>query len=444
MLFIMDACYGGTAIQRHFSPSAKRFIRDILCRYSQQVLPAGKANQAVADPGGPRPGHSIFTGHLLDGLEGAAAGTDSLITASGLMSYVYDKVARDYQSRQTPHYGFLDGDGDMIFDVSSTSENKTSWVDDQDILVSIPVASGWQAESLSATALADNVNEYLSDERYRILLHDTVSAEVRRVLERTGNEQFPLVGSPFNTNEFVNRLGRYEDAISNLVVIMSLLARWGESSHRKEMELVLSRLHESISPASGLASVLGMRWYPISYLSYVGGIAPLAADSYFNLTSVLLTPMRSSSYGKAKPIIVPLVEGILDVQRANVFESVPGYDRYYAPRSEYMFKSLQPHMEDCLFLGPEYEHQFDRFEVLVALVFADLTYEEGSRLWGPPGRFGWMVSKPDSPFDTVMREADVEGDDWGLLKVDFFQGSRARFEMIAAGYRELLANLRWH
>ena len=115
MFFVMDSCYGGLALARSsLQPGSMRFLRDMLQRFSRQVLTAGKANQTVTDANGPRPGHSLFTGHLLDALEGGAA-TEGVITASGVMGYVYQKVARDHYSQQTPHCGFFDGDGDFVF-----------------------------------------------------------------------------------------------------------------------------------------------------------------------------------------------------------------------------------------------------------------------------------------------------------------------------------------
>ena len=49
VLFIMDACYGGTAITRTLAPGSQRFLKDMLQRYSRQVLTAGKADELVAD-----------------------------------------------------------------------------------------------------------------------------------------------------------------------------------------------------------------------------------------------------------------------------------------------------------------------------------------------------------------------------------------------------------
>jgi uncharacterized caspase-like protein len=119
MLFLMDACYGGLALTRKtIPPGSMRFLKDMLQRYSRQVLTAGKADEVVSDAGGTRPNHSIFTSHLLDGLDGAAILAGAPITGHGLMSYVYEKVGNDPHSRQTPHFGFFDGDGDFIFDIS--------------------------------------------------------------------------------------------------------------------------------------------------------------------------------------------------------------------------------------------------------------------------------------------------------------------------------------
>lgn len=114
VLFIMDACYGGLALTRSSQPASARFLNDMMRRYSRQVLTAGKADELVADSGGPIPNHSVFTGHLIEGLRGKAAAGDGVLTASALMAYVYGKVANDKYSRQTPHYGYFDGDGDFI------------------------------------------------------------------------------------------------------------------------------------------------------------------------------------------------------------------------------------------------------------------------------------------------------------------------------------------
>ena len=85
ILFIMDACYGGLAVMRTMRGGSKRFLKDMLQRYARQVLTAGKADEVVADAGGPRVGHSMFTGHFLDALEGASS-SDGAILANAVIN----------------------------------------------------------------------------------------------------------------------------------------------------------------------------------------------------------------------------------------------------------------------------------------------------------------------------------------------------------------------
>jgi hypothetical protein len=114
ILFIIDACYSGLIIQRAIAPGTGRFVSDMLQRLSRQVITAGKADETVADGGGPAGKNSIFTGYLIEGLSGAASDEGGVLTANMLMNFVYRKVGQDGTSQQTPHYGHVEGDGDFI------------------------------------------------------------------------------------------------------------------------------------------------------------------------------------------------------------------------------------------------------------------------------------------------------------------------------------------
>lgn len=114
IFFIMDACYSGLMLHRSVTSGNQRFLSDMLQRLSRQALTAGKHDEVVSDGGGPEGKNSIFTGHLVRGLCGGAADAGGVITASGLMQYVYRHVGGDSRSNQTPHCGHLDGSGDMI------------------------------------------------------------------------------------------------------------------------------------------------------------------------------------------------------------------------------------------------------------------------------------------------------------------------------------------
>jgi uncharacterized caspase-like protein len=114
ILFVIDACYSGLITQRVGPPGTGRFVSDMLQRLSRQVITAGKADETVADGGGPSSQNSIFTGYLIEGLSGAASNASGVLTANMLMSFVYNRVGQDSRSQQTPHYGHLEGDGDFV------------------------------------------------------------------------------------------------------------------------------------------------------------------------------------------------------------------------------------------------------------------------------------------------------------------------------------------
>ncbi|WP_049537988.1 hypothetical protein [Vibrio harveyi] len=129
----------------------------------------------------------------------------------------------------------------------------------------------------------------------------------------------------------------------------------------------------------------------------------------------------------------------------DAFKTIPGHERNYTPISEYLFKILQPELDDLFFLGKGYEDVFDEFEILFALAVADLHKQEDSHVWGSIGRFGWKDRRHGaSPFQKLRNEAAQNKENWGPIKAGMFGGSYERFEELVEQYQnEILSNLRW-
>jgi hypothetical protein len=113
VLFILDACYSGLSLRR--GSSFDPILEMLLTRPAIQVMTAGRADEQVVDGGDAEGDNSIFTGYLLDALSGEAATASGLMTASDVMNYVYRHVTGNPFIEQTPQYGWLDGDGDFVF-----------------------------------------------------------------------------------------------------------------------------------------------------------------------------------------------------------------------------------------------------------------------------------------------------------------------------------------
>lgn len=447
MLFVMDACYGGLAVHRGIPSGSSRFLKNMLQRYSRQVLTAGKADETVADSGGPRPGHSIFTGHLLDALEGNAADANGILSANAVMAYVYERVAKDPHSQQSPHYGFFDGDGDFIFSTSANlPSGEQAEKEGTDLLVQMPATYLPPEEISNEPSLDETVKEYLSDARFRIRLDDLAASEVRAVLQTFQQPEFSM--TPAVTAEaFASRLRQYESSLARLSTLTVLTARWGGTEHQQVLERIISRMTDGNEMTGGKVVWLGLRWYPLLLLMYCGGIAALSAHNYTSLATIFNTRLGDHISGKGtQEAIAATVSEILEVDRNEMFKRLPGYERNYVPRSEYLFKAIQPAIEDLLFLGRSYEELFDRFEIFYALTYADIEDQKGHHLWGPPGRFGWKASRgrSGSPYTALVEEATLAGDTWPPLRSGFFGGSIERFKQVAEKYDTgLLSKLPW-
>ncbi len=444
MLFIMDACYGGLAITRALPAGSTRFLKDMLQRYSRQVLTAGKADETVADSGGPLPNHSVFTGHLIRGLEGDAASNDGIITANAVMSYVYEKVAKDQHSRQTPHYGFVAGDGDLVFIAPPLKALSEKPEIDEDVLISVPAAL---PGGLSDGVTIEEIQECLSDPRLKIRLDNIITRQVRDVLPVL-SEGFPVQGQNASVDELIDRLQRYESTTAALRDTVTAIAYWGDSDHRPLLRKAIVRLAEAIDPSGGLVAWLALRWYPVMVLTYSAGISALAAENHAQCAAILTATVEGSSVrDESKDFVLALGEGITEMERADVFKRIPEHERNYVPRSEYLFKLLQPRLDDILFLGNSYEALFDKFELLFALVHADMNARRSRGSWGPLGRFGWKYhagGRASNPVERLKQEVGTKGESWEPISAGLFDGSKERFDEVLENFEQRIKKLNWY
>lgn len=441
VLLLMDACYGGLAITRRLKAGSMRFLKDMLVRTSRQVLAAGKADETVSDQGGPLPGHSPFTGHLLEALAGKAADTGGVLTANGVMAYVYQAVSQDPGCCQTPHYGYTDGDGDLVFAPTFASSADGEQEKDEDVLVSVPVTS--EGDDGMQSGVVERMKEHLSEDRYRLKLYEVVASEVRRVILATADDQFAVQGA-WSNDEFISRVDHYNEVIRDLACMQALLGYWALAGNRASVSLALKRLCDRLTISGGTTGWLALRWYPSFVLLYSGGIAAVASERYDNLREMMLVPVPGSlaRTGREEPMVLAVTAGFSDVRET--FKVLPGHERQYTPASEYLHKLLQPMLDDTLFLGGDYERAFDRFEILLALQHAHEVQKVQGRLWGPFGRFGWKhIRGGASPLTEVITEAQQFGNAWPPIESGLFDGSADRFSEAATWIRDVAGKLGW-
>ena len=439
MLFIMDACYGGLALTRSLCSGSTRFLKDMLLRYSRQVLTAGKADEVVSDSGGPIPNHSVFTGHLIQGIKGNAFSDPGILTANGLMSYVYSKVANDKNSNQTPHYGYFDGDGDFI--LFAPDDRLAS---DSDTILVIPFAKE-EPTRINIEEKITKVKSLLSNDASSIELHDYLIEEERRFLNLTTDDNFQIQGN-FDVEEFLTRIERYEQNINDLSILTACVTYWAKPIHFQLLQKLFARSTDRLVSTSGLVAWLYLRWYPIILMLYSAGISAIDNSRYDSLSAIFFTKIVSPENGDKDVSFIEAIGNCLhELQNTNMFSNLPGHEKNRVPMSEYLFKTLQPKLDDMLFLGKNYERAFDRFEVLLALLIADNFNETKGHVWGPIGRFGYKNGFDNQgPLNQLINEGKNYKNNWPIIKAGFFGGDYSRFEIVSTEFTKRVNNLQWY
>ena len=126
ILVILDSCHSGFALGEAALTfrDAVRYQKDLSNRRSRKVITSAQREQPALD-GGPIPGHSLFTGTLINGFSWGEADLEGngLITGSELGLFVQQKVAQASNSAQTPDFGAFHRDdrGEIVFSLRNQS-----------------------------------------------------------------------------------------------------------------------------------------------------------------------------------------------------------------------------------------------------------------------------------------------------------------------------------
>ncbi len=381
IFFIMDACYSGLALLRG-NPS-KRFLKDMVRRQARQVLTAGKADQTVKDSGA-QTNNSIFTGYLLKALNGEAKTEQGVICASSVMNYVYNKVANDPNSRQTPGYGTILGEGDFIFNYDEIFSKVPEATKDNDFLVEIDNETR-EHRILEEDKLIDEIKSLLSDNKNYIKITDIVNNQLKMYLSKTSvyKDNYDIDSD----ESFAKTVELYKKNVEILLKIAILLTYYGGELYSNLILKIMSR----IMPRDKSIYLL---YYPLYLMYYVVIISGLESKNYKVLKDVLeleiLKTVNVGSYYDEKNLLINVCNNMQELaSEYNVFFPE---NNYKYPLAEYLYKELQPLIDDFIYVGDDYPELFISTEILISFFYAIKNYsEDESQVWGPLGRYTYQI-----------------------------------------------------
>jgi hypothetical protein len=275
---------------------------------------------------------------------------------------------------------------------------------------------------------------YVTDDRYRLRLFDTVADSVRGVAEALGGEQLSVV-SGWSQERFRQLIATFDETLGTLCRVQALIGRWGGATSNGALTLGIRRIGEQLERENGNGHWRELQWYPTLRLFYAGGVAAMAAERYDALLEMMHTTVRTQY--EDKPFVVAATEGF--GRRAEAFKRLEGRGSDKLPFSEWMYASLQAPVGDLLFLGSDYDSAFDRFELLYAIEYAHLS----DRAWAPVGRFGWKGSRSDNtPIHLLIEEAKKAGERWPPLSAGLCDGSVERFNTLTQEFLPRVLEIR--
>lgn len=126
ILVILDACHSGIALDpvtrwRDLGGPGDAALPTLRARRSRRIITSAQDGQVACD-GGPVPGHSLFTGCLIEALTGGLrARHGGAVTGSELGAYLQRRVESYPDARQTPDFGgfAFDDRGEMLIPVAA-------------------------------------------------------------------------------------------------------------------------------------------------------------------------------------------------------------------------------------------------------------------------------------------------------------------------------------
>lgn len=188
-----------------------------------------------------------------------------------------------------------------------------------------------------------STKRYVADERWRLRLFECVAAETRRVAAALRDEQFSAQGA-WSDEELRRRVAAFDDLLVDLTHAEALIGRWGAPVMRDTLTLAPKRFADGAGEGGGNAGLLALQWYPSLSLSYAGGIAAVAAESYGALIA-LMHARIGTSRGDMR-LVEAATSGMADIRQH--FKALPGHAKQYVPFSEHRYERLRPVLDEAL------------------------------------------------------------------------------------------------
>ncbi|CAL1692935.1 hypothetical protein MMB232_03118 [Brevundimonas subvibrioides] len=270
-------------------------------------------------------------------------------------------------------------------------------------------------EGMSIDQSISLVKLYSAEARFRTRLADLLSSEVETAaVAIRAAEPDKAAGA----DQFRKLVAELDAATSSLRAMVAVGVATDLAPPPAPYVRTITLLHDKLKRVMGgtRQPLLRMEWAALSAVFYTIGTVALWRGSYDVLKQLfeLQFPGEYKDSNSALDLLPATLSGGMNKE---AWQQLEGRDRQYLPFNEHLFQLIEPDALKAGLTSDEWEQNFSRFEILLALAFA--ARGDASSFWGPPGRYAYRY----------QRSGGGEGRDW--FSQDTFKG--AGNPMTAAG-----------
>lgn len=249
------------------------------------------------------------------------------------------------------------------------------------------IEGGIVADPMSPRIAVTMAKKYLSEDRYRIQLHDLVSGELATVQGQLSLDQFPLGHPEPSEKTFVERVRRFEAICSKLVPIVATGVYWGTPEGDELWRRCVRALAVNTFSSGTSYDVWSyLHYYPVTLVTYAAGLAALLRGRLDLIRKLVAETKAETSFREPEPIAT-VVGSERALRMAQHLHDRPGQPPRKTPGSDYLYAYLRQVLADVFGRDIPWEEHFDNWEILLCLLSMEI--DENS-YWA--GRFAWRGS----------------------------------------------------
>ena len=279
------------------------------------------------------------------------------------------------------------------------------------------------------------LKRYLSEEKYRIKLHDLVHDETEKLVLTLQSKRLTGNG-PYAPRQFADLLPEVDAALDVLASMIATGARWTRTEEQVDLwEKCIGRVANASAEAPRKVHRAFIHLYSAIFLTYATGVAFAGQRNLNGIYQIIENPKLRE--GRAQTALIDARNQIQYWDK--IFSEAQQLGGSKLPFSFYLFDKIRTCLGD-LFPDPEeYKSSFDLFEI--ACSFSVAFY----RNWAQPGIWMHQFDADDesSPYAVLKKRVDELGEQSEFLKAGFCNGNMRGYLATRARVEKALTEYSW-